>query len=104
MDNLDACHIMADGEILNPHKEELKLHKAVIYGDKYLSAKLSKRVSCAIKDLPIRLKFNYNHSTKEAIELGIAKDPTLVLDDKIFIEGLISAEEIKEIFKKLIQD
>jgi len=36
--------------------------------------------------------------------LGIAKDPTLVLDGKIFIEGLISAEEIKEIFKKLIQD
>jgi len=98
----DACHEMAEGEILNAHLTHLPLHKCTIYGDRILSAKLSKRLSCAIKHLPIRLQFNYNSSVEDAIELGIRKDPTLILDGKIFIEGLIQAEDITRRFEEML--
>jgi len=100
--NFDACHVMDEGEILNPQRTDLPLHEAVLYGDRVLTAKFSKRLSCAIKHLPIRLRFRYNHSTEEAIERGIAKDPTLVLDDEIFLEGLVAAEEITEAFERFL--
>ena len=98
----DACHVMDEGEILNPQLADLPLHEAVLYGDRVLTAKFSKRLSCAIKHLPIRLRFRYNHSIEEAIDMGIAKDPTLVLDGEIFLEGLVSAEEITRAFEAYI--
>jgi len=97
-----ACHEMAEGEVLNEHLRHMPLHTCKIYGDRVLSAKLSKRLSCAIKHLPIRLQFNYNYNTQEAIELGISKDPTLVLDGRIFIEGLIQAEDITRRFEEFL--
>ncbi|WP_456428401.1 hypothetical protein [Nitratifractor sp.] len=99
----DACHVMDEGEILNPQLTEVPLHEAVLYGDRVLTAKFSKRLSCAIKHLPIRLRFRYNHSTEEAIERGIAKDPTLVLDGEIFLEGLVPAEEITRAFEAYLE-
>ena len=98
----EACHVMEEREILNPQLTDLPLHEAVLYGDRVLTAKFSKRLSCAVKHLPIRLRFSYNHSTEEAIERGIAKDPTLVLDGKIFLEGLVAAEEITEAFERFL--
>ncbi len=100
--NFDACHVMDNGEILNPHRSDLPLHEAVLYGDRVLTAKLSKRLGCAIRHLPIRLRFRYNHSIEEAIERGIAKDPTLVLDGEIFLEGLVDAEEITRAFTNFL--
>jgi len=97
-----ACHVMEEGEILNPQLDELPLHEAVLYGDRVLSAKFSKRLSCAIKHLPIRVRFRYEYSTEAAIEAGIAKDPTLVLDGKIFLEGLVPAEEIGKTFEQYL--
>ena len=97
-----ACHVMEEGEILNPQLGELPLHEALLYGDRVLTAKFSKRLSCAIKHLPVRLRFRYEHSTEAAIEAGIAKDPTFVLDGKIFLEGLVPAEEITEKFESFI--
>ncbi len=101
-EQFDACHVMDEGEILNPQLTEAPLHEAVLYGDRVLTAKFSKRLSCAIKHLPIRVRFRYNHSTEEAIERGIAKDPTLVLDGEIFLEGLVPAEEITRAFEEYL--
>ena len=98
----DACHVMDEGEILNPQRTDLPMHEAVLYGDRVLTAKFSKRLSCAIRHLPIRLRFRYNHSTEEAIDMGIAKDPTLVLDGEIFLEGLVSAESITRAFEDFL--
>jgi hypothetical protein len=64
MKELEACHEMANGEILNREREDLPLFKAVLYGDKNLTAKLSKRVSCAIKQLPLRVEFTYNYDAE----------------------------------------
>ena len=95
----ETCHTIGNGEILNENKMEYPLYQVVLYGDKVLCAKLSKRLACAIKHLSLRVQFGYEYDTQKAIEQGICKDPTLVLNGNIFIEGLIEAEEITEKFK-----
>lgn len=92
---------MKNGEILNKEKEEFPLYNATLYGDKVLTAKFSKRLSCAIKHLPLRVAFTYENSVEEAVQMGIAKDPTLVLNGEIFLEGLVQAEEITQKFLKI---
>lgn len=98
----EACHTMDNGEILNADKTEYPLFHAVLYGDRISTAKFSKRLSCAIKHLPLRVEFRYEYDTMKAVEKGIAKDPTLVLDGEIFLEGLVQAEEITEAFEQLL--
>ena len=98
-----VCDIVKDGEIIGIDNPKFPLFNAVLYGDKLATQKFSKRLSCAIKHLPLRVKFRYIHNTLEAVDLGISKDPTLVLDGKIFLEGLVQAEQITEAFEKLIK-
>jgi len=98
----EACHIMKKGEILNANHSEYPLFFATIYGDKLSTAKLSKRLSCSIKHLPIRLHFDFEYDTIKAIEAGVSYDPTIVLDGEIFLEGLVQAEEITQKFKTIL--
>ncbi|SFV74932.1 Arsenate reductase [hydrothermal vent metagenome] len=102
-DDVEACHTMANGEILNEKHLEYPLFHAVLYGDRVLSAKFSKRLSCAIKHLPLRVEFRYEYDTLKAVEKGIVKDPTLVLEDEIFLEGLVQAEEITKSFEDFLK-
>jgi hypothetical protein len=97
----EACHTMDHGEILNADKTGYPLFHAVLYGDRVSTAKFSKRLSCAIKHLPLRVEFTYEYDTEKSLEKGITKDPTLVLDKEIFLEGLVQAETITEAFEKL---
>ncbi len=94
---------MNDGEILNEHKRDCPLFHAVLYGDKVLCAKFSKRLACAIKHLPLRTEFRFEYDTAKAVDAGIRKDPTLMLDGKIFLEGLVPAETITQAFETLIR-
>jgi len=100
----EACHTMNHGEILNADKTEYPLFHAVLYGDRVSTAKFSKRLSCAIKHLPLRVEFRYEYDTEKAVEKGVVKDPTLVLDDEIFLEGLVQAEEITQAFEKRLKE
>jgi len=102
--NAEACHIMKNGEVLNASDVNYPLFEGVLYGNKISTEKFSKRLSCSIKHLPLRVKFTYEFSTEKAIEAGIAKDPTLTIDGKIFLEGLLQAEEIEKAFRKLLCD
>ena len=97
-----ACHEMDEGEILNESHPEYPLFEGVLYGGRVSTAKFSKRLSCSIKHLPIRLKFHFEYDTLKAVENGIMKDPTLVLDGKIFLEGLVQAEDITKAFEELL--
>jgi len=99
-----ACHEMNEGEILNESYTQYPLFEGILYGSKVSTAKFSKRLSCSIKHLPIRLKFHFEYDTLKAVENGITKDPTLVLNGKIFLEGLVQAEDITEAFEKLIKE
>jgi len=97
-----SCKDMNDGEILNEHHPEYPLYVATLYGDKVLTAKLSKRLSCSIKHLPLRLSFSYEYDVEKALDAGVTKDPTLVLNGEIFLEGLMQSEEITKKFQQLI--
>ena len=95
------CHEMKEGEILNRDKYHYPLYKATLYGDKIACAKFSKRLSCAIKQLPLRVQFSFEDNTQKAIEAGVRKSPTLVLEGNVFLEGLLQAEEITEAFQNI---
>ena len=100
----EACHTMSHGEILNADKMEYPLFHAVLYGDRVTTAKFSKRLSCAIKHLPLRVEFTYEYDTLKAVEQGVTTDPTLVLDGEIFLEGLVQAEEITGAFERKLRE
>jgi len=100
---MNVCREMEAGEILNPQKIEAPLFYALLYGDKVATKKLSKRLSCAIKHLPLRVQFEYEYNTEKAIKAGVIKDPTLVLDGEIFLEGLPQAEQITDAFEKRLE-
>lgn len=99
----DACHTMFNGEILNKEKSDYPLFYAVLYGNRISTAKFSKRLSCATKHLPIRVRFGYEYDTAKALEKGLRKDPTLLLDGEIFLEGLVEAEAITQAFENIIK-
>jgi hypothetical protein len=99
----DACHEMNEGEVLNADHREYSLYHAVLYGSKLECVKLSKRLSCAIKHLPLRVTFSFEYNTQKAVDSGVQKDPTLFINGKIFIEGLVQAEIITQKFKKLLE-
>lgn len=100
---MNVCRVMQSGEVLNPHKKDAPLFQALLFGDKVATAKLSKRLSCAVKHLPLRVRFEYEYNTKKAIEAGVTKDPTLVLDGEIFLEGLLQAEQITQAFEEILE-
>jgi hypothetical protein len=90
---------MNDGEILNKSHIEYPLYNGILYGDKISTAKFSKRLSCSIKHLPLRLKFHFVYDSIKAIESGITKEPSFMLNGEIFIEGLVQAEDITKAFE-----
>ena len=98
----ESCHEMKEGEVLNSSSTEYPLYEVIIYGDKINCAKLSKRLSCAIKHLHLRVEFSFEYDTKKAVDKGITKDPSIILNGNIFIEGLAQAEDITIKFEKLI--
>ncbi|GAX87872.1 conserved hypothetical protein [Lebetimonas natsushimae] len=100
----DACHPLKEGEILNGSHPEWPLFVLYIYGSKLECLKISKRIMCTLKHLPLRIKVFYNHDTLKAIDEGCGKDPCIKMNGKILFEGLIQAEEIKEIFEKLLKE
>lgn len=99
---MSSCAPAKNGEILNKEKLSSPLFVCVIYADKIALAKLSKRLSCAIKTLPIRVRLIFESDTKKAIEAGATKECALEIDGKIVFDGEFRAEDIEEIFKGLL--
>jgi hypothetical protein len=98
---MELCAPLDENGILNATHTEWPLFHGIIYGDKTLCTKFSKRLVCSIKHLPLRLSLKIVTSTQIAIEAGVRYDPTLFIDGKPFIEGLVDAQEITTLFKKL---
>ncbi len=101
--SLEYCYPLKEGEILNEDKA-YPLFEVTIHGSDTNRVKLSKRLVCAVKHLPLRLKIHYQKDTGKSIEKGVAKDPTLEYNGKFLAEGLISAEEITKIFEGLLSE
>ena len=100
----DFCYALNEGEILNEGHKNWPLFILTICGSKIETLKMSKRIMCTLKHMPLRLQVFYEHKTEKCLELGGGKDPSVFLGRKLLFEGLIQAEEIKEIFEKLLKE
>lgn len=99
---MQTCAELGDGEILNASHPQWPLLEGVIYGDATLSLKLAKRLVCGVKHLPLRLRLTTVTDTLAAIEAGVTHDPTLFINGKPFIEGLVAAETMTAVFEKYL--
>jgi len=99
---LEYCYPLKEGEELNEEHPEWPLFEVTIHGSEKERVKLSKRLVCAVKHLPLRLRIRYEKETARSVEAGIAYDPTLTLEKEILAEGLVPAERLTEIFEKLL--
>lgn len=77
--NIAYCYPLAEGEILHAEHKSWPLFRVTIHGSDIERIKLSKRLSCAIKHLPLRLQVH-------------------------LLEGLVSAEEITKTFENLLKE
>ena len=82
---------MSSSKKINP---DYPLYRVVFFGDRVGTDKLARRFSCATKIFPIRVEFIFEHDPLKALDKGVSKDPTVIFDKKLIIEGLIQAEEI----------
>jgi len=99
----DFCYALNEGEILNEDHYEWPLFVLTICGSKVETLKISKRVMCTLKHLPLRLQVFYENNAEKCIEMGGGGDPSVFLDGNLLFEELIQAEKIKEIFEKLLK-
>ena len=99
----DFCYALNEGEILNEDHPEWPLFVLTICGSKVETLKMSKRIMCTLKHLPLRLQVFYENNAEKCIEMGGGGDPSVFLDGMLLFEGLIQAEEIKKIFEKLLK-
>jgi len=99
----DYCYALNEGEILNEGHNEWPLFSLLICGSKIETLKISKRIMCTLKHMPLRLQVFYEHDTLKCLNLGGGSDPSVFLDNKLLFEGLIQAEDIKTIFEKLLK-
>ncbi|BCD61274.1 hypothetical protein NitYY0826_C0108 [Nitratiruptor sp. YY08-26] len=102
--SLEYCYPLKEGEMLHAEHKEWPLFDVTIHGSDTERLKLAKRLVCSVKHLPLRLKIHYEKDARKSIEKGVAKDPTLEWQGKILAEGLVSAEELTQIFERLIED
>ena len=103
MRELTSCAPLKEGETLNGEHPEWPLFAVTIHGSAAERIKLAKRLVCALKYLPLRLKIDYEKDAIQSIEKGVAKDPTLEWQGRLLAEGLVSAEELREIFERLLR-
>ncbi len=99
---METCAELGYGEILNGSHPQWPLIEGVIYGDATLSLKLAKRLVCGVKHLPLRLSLSIITDTEVAIEAGATSDPTLFINGKPFIEGLVAAETLSAVFEQYL--
>ena len=101
--NLAYCYPLKENEILNGDHLEYPLFAVTIHGSTAERIKLAKRLVCALKHLPLRLKIHYEKDALASIQKGVAKDPTLEWKGKFLAQGLVSAEELAKIFEELVK-
>ncbi len=100
--NLEYCYPLKENETLNGEHPEWPLFAVTIHGSAAERVKLAKRLVCAVKHLPLRLQIHYEKDAMQSIEKGVAKDPTLEWQGKFLAQGLVSAEELTQIFENLL--
>ena len=89
-------------QILNKKHIQYPLYMGIVYGSKIDSTKLFKRLTCAVKHLPVRIELTFEYDPLMAMDKGITKDPTFMLGSSIVVQGLLQTEELEKEIKKFI--
>jgi hypothetical protein len=100
---ITSCYPLKEGEILNEAYPDYPLFFVTIHGSERERIKLSKRLVCALKHLPLRLQIHYEKDTETSLNRGVRHDPTLEYEDTFLAEGLVSAETLNELFSQMLQ-
>ncbi len=101
--SLEYCYPLKEGEVLNDEHNEWELFDVTIHGSAKERVKLSKRLVCSLKHLPLRLRIQYEKDTETSIQKGVGADPSLEYNGKLIAEGLVSAEDLSDIFENLLK-
>jgi hypothetical protein len=102
MTQSNSCALPHAGDILNADHSEWPLLQGTLYGTVNETAKLAKRIKCGLGTTPIRLRLTFETDALKAAEAGVAKDPTLQINGKNIIEGLVQTETIPQYFSSFI--
>lgn len=102
MTQSNHCALPHAGEILHSDHPEWPLLQGTLYGTVNETAKLAKRIKCGLGITPIRLQLTYETDALKAAEAGVVKDPTLQINGKNIIEGLVQTETIPQYFTPLL--
>lgn len=57
--SFESCYTLNEGEVLHEKNSEYPLFEVTIYGSKIEGIKISKRLTCSVKHLPVRVKIHY---------------------------------------------
>lgn len=92
-------YMTSDGCLQGGGLKNVPVVHAVIYGNREEAAKLQKRVACASRRFHISWQFKTQTDPFEAIDFGIIRQPSLVIDGRVVVEGLSATEEIENVLE-----
>lgn len=99
---MSHCALPVQGEIINDHRSDWPLIELTLYGSRNETAKLAKRVNCALRTLPLRARLRYVRDPLAWAEAGIGRLPALAAPGWRH-EGWLSTEEIARKLTELAQ-
>lgn len=100
--NAPSCE-MTTGQLLHADHPEWPLFHATIHGGERERIKLSKRLTCGLRHLPLRLAITYETDPERSMAAGVGADPTLMVDGEIVAEGLMATEQFTARFEALLR-
>jgi len=74
--------------------------KGTLYGTKHEVAKLKKRILCASRSLGISWQFTEETDLLKAADAGATNLPSLVVNDNLLIQGLLTTEQLENFLKR----
>ena len=90
---MSHCALPVQGDVINGHQSDWPLLDLTLYGSRNETAKLAKRVNCALRTLPLRVRLHYVRNPLAWSEAGIEQLPALTISGWRH-EGWLSTEEI----------
>lgn len=93
---MSHCALPVQGEVINGHQPDWPLIDLTLYGNRNETAKLAKRVKCALRTLPMRVRLRYVRAPEAWVEAEISRLPALCGCGE-YHEGWMQTEEIAKV-------
>ena len=99
---MSHCALPVQGAVINDHQPDWPLIELTLYGSRDETAKLAKRVNCALRTVPLRARLHYVRDPLAWAEVGIEQLPALATSGWRH-EGWLSTEEIARMLTELAE-